>query len=470
MALNLSGLASGVDTDAIVTQLMAIERQKGTRLKLREGAIQGRDTALKDVRAKLEAVKTAAAALKAPELWAEVQDVTSSDVTRLTGSRTGAITPGIYTLEVQSLAVTEKRSFAFSPQTDASLTLSQAGKPDVLISLPAGGGTVSDAAAAINASADAYATAAVIDGKLVLTSKQSGAAGAFTLTGTSATGSPVAEEIASHKPGADASYTVDGQAKTSPTNAPADAVAGMTLSLKAVTTGAVTLTVGEPRHDVTAVKEKVKAFVEAYNTAISTVQAKTGEKRVQNPTTMSEAGRGQLFGDRGLASIASALRAEVGAIVSGNPAALDQLSELGVSVPRSTGGASSADARLGKLVFDEAKLTSAMEVDPVGVQRLMGGLSGTDGFAQKLTAVLDRHIDTGVVDGVVTKGTLVTRLESTTSETRALRDQMSTLDRRLEAKEKRLRAQFSAMEAALNAAQTQQSWLSGQLAGLNSSR
>jgi flagellar capping protein FliD len=45
---------------------------------------------------------------------------------------------------------------------------------------------------------------------------------------------------------------------------------------------------------------------------------------------------------------------------------------------------------------------------------------------------------------------------------------MTRTDARLAAKEKRLKAQFAAMESALNASNAQMAWLQGQLAGLPS--
>ena len=45
---------------------------------------------------------------------------------------------------------------------------------------------------------------------------------------------------------------------------------------------------------------------------------------------------------------------------------------------------------------------------------------------------------------------------------------MTRMDTRLEAKEKRLKAQFAAMEAAMSNSQTQLAWLQGQLSGLPS--
>lgn len=462
--LSLSGVASGIDTASIVQQLMAIERQSSTRLKLRESAIQGREAGLKDVQAKLTALKTAANALKAPTLYGLVQDVASTDATKVTGTRTASVTPGTYDVTVQSLSVREQWTHSFSPNAQSgTITLSQAGQSDVVVNLAANA-TLSDAVAAINAQSAAFATAAAVAGKLVLTSKNGGAAGSFTVA--SDAGGSALLSGGTERAGADAQFTVNGVAKTSATNVATAAVPGLSIALKAPVATAVTLTVGEEKQDATKITAAFKGFVDAYNAVITTVQSKISEKRVENASTSSDAAKGQLFGDSALSGILSALRKEVSDIVAGNPGAMDQLSEIGITVPKTTGGASSADARLGKLVLDEGKLAAALEADALGVQRLMGGLTGTSGFADKITKLVDRHAETWTESGVTYKGTLVSRLEGATRETDALKDQMARLDLRLEAKEKRMKAQFAAMEKALGLAQTQQSWLSGQIAGL----
>ena len=91
MAVGLSGLASGVDTNAVVEQLMALERQKVTRHGFRQRSITAEQNALRDVQAKTGALRTAAHALKGGSIWNDVQRVTSSDrakvaVTRADGS------------------------------------------------------------------------------------------------------------------------------------------------------------------------------------------------------------------------------------------------------------------------------------------------------------------------------------------------------------------------------------------------
>src|ERR1700742_442338 len=85
----LAGVASGVDTNALVDQLMALERQSLTRLGYRQTAITGQQDALKEVASKLSALKTAARALASDATWAQNQAVESSDPARVAGARTG---------------------------------------------------------------------------------------------------------------------------------------------------------------------------------------------------------------------------------------------------------------------------------------------------------------------------------------------------------------------------------------------
>ena len=88
------------------------------------------------------------------------------------------------------------------------------------------------------------------------------------------------------------------------------------------------------------------------------------------------------------------------------------------------------------------------------MRRLLGG-AGTSAFAQDVETLAT---DLGkMLDG---------RIESAGVETRRIADDLTRTDTRLAAKEKRLKAQFAAMESALSASQTQMAWLQGQLAGL----
>ena len=88
-----------------------------------------------------------------------------------------------------------------------------------------------------------------------------------------------------------------------------------------------------------------------------------------------------------------------------------------------------------------------------GVSTLVG--AGVAGFAQDVEAMAGDAADM-----------LDDRLESADSLSRRLTQDLAKAETRLSAKEKRLTAKFAAMELGLQAAQTQQAWLQGQLAGL----
>ena len=107
-------------------------------------------------------------------------------------------------------------------------------------------------------------------------------------------------------------------------------------------------------------------------------------------------------------------------------------------------------------VLDEAKLTAALDSDPLGSR---AKLAGAGGLGDALDAILAPTLGS--------KGAISERLNSAAAETRRLGDNMLALDTRLERREERLRTQFSMMESALSRARSQSEWLSGQLAGLS---
>jgi flagellar hook-associated protein 2 len=64
-------------------------------------------------------------------------------------------------------------------------------------------------------------------------------------------------------------------------------------------------------------------------------------------------------------------------------------------------------------------------------------------------------------------GVITGRINSDSTSLNGLAKQVTATNARLDQTEKRLRAQFAAMETALQNSQSQQAWLTGQLAALN---
>src|SRR3954451_10927289 len=124
--INFGGLASGLDTNTIVDQLMAIERQPQTRLKLRQQQIDTRKSALSDVETRLKNLQVAAQGLKSPTLWLDTQSVDVNDSTKVAATRTGGAGTGGYSVTVAQLASASQRWVSYpasGPAGDDAITV-----------------------------------------------------------------------------------------------------------------------------------------------------------------------------------------------------------------------------------------------------------------------------------------------------------------------------------------------------------
>lgn len=438
--ISISGLGSSLDVESIIEGLMEVERAPRARLELQQSEVKARQTALQGILGKLEAVSGALEALRAPGLWDDVQTATSSAPQSVAAQLVGGAGPGGYQVEVTRLARAEQRTYAFTPSSEAS-QLTIGGETVDL----AAGASLADAVAAINSDSETGVFAVAVGGKLVLSSRQTGAAGSI-----SASGAAISEEAAKAKPGLDALYSIDGVAGSSASNVLAEAIPGVKLTLTAVTTGPVTIDVGEPAPDAEKVTAALKSFVGAYNAAVEAIQAKLNEEPVRSPGTVEEANRGVLFGDTALTGLLGRMREVLSE--SGLPAL-----GIGTGPPSASVSASSSSVR-GLLTIDEAKLGEALRSDPLAAREVVSGASG---FGAALGGVL------GVAVGP--SGGIAARIGAAGAEATRLRESMVQLGERLEMREGRLKAQFAAMEAALARSKAESEWLKGQLAGLSPS-
>ena len=460
--LGLSGLASGVDTSAIVEKLMAIESQSLTRIKLRQSQIQARDTGLRDVQSKLTALKSAATALKASSLWTSSQAAESSLPANVGVEAKGGAGIGASTIIVSRLANSTQRTYAFTPNAAAStLTVTPSGGSAITVAVAAGA-SADDVAAAINARSDlnVYAASIVPNPatptvkQLVLSSRETGAATNF--TATSSAGGQLSEVTANYRAGVDAQYKLNGSAtvKTSASNVVDNAIPGVRLTLKQVSTTAVTVNVTPPTTDTSAVKTALHTFVNAYNAVVGAVRDRTTEKAVPDATTTSDALKGQLFADSSLTALLGGLRRAVSDTVAANPTAADALADLGIT----TGAIGAGDsATSGTLTIDDAKLNALLTANPAGVRQLLGG-AGAAGIGDRFAALVDTQVGTGKV--------LDSRLASSATQQQTLAKSATDTQARLTQRETRLKAQFAAMESALLQSQSQQAWLTSQISSL----
>jgi flagellar hook-associated protein 2 len=473
--LSLSGIASGVDTASIVDQLMALERQSLTKYGYRKAAATGQQDALKEVASKLSTLKDAALALSADSTWAQKQTVESSDPTRVAVAMLAGAGIGGQSISVDRLASSAQRRFDFAPaafdgdgKTTGAGTLrlhyGTLGSPtgnDVTINIEAGW-TKQQIADAVNAKATGPAVAAVVkDGagveQLVLSARKTGKDSDFAFE---TTGGIMSEDGTFTRVTGDdlqAAYRIgSGAQQLSSSNIVENAIAGVRLTFKGVTTAPATVNVTEPALDRDAIKSKIKSFIDAYNAVVDTTRSKLTEARVRNPTSDFQAARGSLFGDSGMTSMLSRLRQDMAEVLPATAETqFNDLGDIGIAIPRAT-GTSSADAKAGKLVLDEAKLTAALDTDFTKVKDFLTTFSkDVETFVKAQTG------GTGIIDD---------RIKSGDRQSKRIQDQIDRATERLDAREKRLKAQFAAMEVALQNSQTQGAWLSGQIAGLSANK
>ena len=455
--LRLGGLSSGLDTEAIVSQLMALERQPRHRLERRQAAVQARQDALRDIATKLKTLKSAAQSLASAGTWAPTQTVTSTDAARVGARSVGSIAPGTYDVEVQQLATYASRTLTTTVRPNPSTveyTMTSTGTT-YTYNVPANA-TVDQIVSLINGDANAPVAARNYNGQLLLSAKASGAGGNFTVTTTNViTGESAAVT------GVDANFTVNGAAYTRSSNTVTDVVAGLELTLSGLTTAGtpVRVEVGQAEVDGAELAKRVKSFVDAYNAVVDATRSRTTEKRVTNPQTTVDARKGVLFGDSGLNNMLSQLRVAVMDPISvGNSLTMDEFAEIGVSTGVPTGGTSNPDAVKGRLVFDEAKFLKAYESDPSSVENLLRGSEFSPGLSARLDGVMQPFTEVGgMFDG---------RITASTSELTRLADQIKRMDERLSRKETYLRRQFTALETALSRLNSQSIEISSRLAGM----
>jgi flagellar hook-associated protein 2 len=464
----LTGIASGVDTSAIIDKLMDVERQTTTRLGLRKAAVSARQTGLSGVASKLSALKLAAQDLASASTWVATQTVSSTDEGKVSATKIGGAGIGGHSVQVDRLASSAQRGFKFNQSATAGSfdiyygdNPAAAGATKVTINVPANA-TAQDVADAINGKGTAPAYATVLtdptsgEERLVLSARKTGGSSAFSVD-QSGLAAAMTEDSAYGRQDAallNSSYRLDGSATVlhSETNVVENAIPGVRLTFKAVTTiEPATVTVSPPGVDPEMVKTKAQAFVDAYNNLVGDVRDKITEKTVRDAANADDAAKGQLFGDTGLTTVLSQLRSMMGGKLAGLTG-VDDLGDIGIGEPKSDGTVSQ-DAKDGKLVLDGDKLIAAMGTDAGKVREFFTG------FSAKMTTYARSQTGGG-------KGVLDGRGAASAGELTSLQDQIDRANDRMTATEARLKTQFAAMESSLLQIQTQSSWLSGQLAQL----
>jgi flagellar hook-associated protein 2 len=445
--INITGLASGLNTNEIINALMAVERRPVAQLTNQQSVLQAQQTQLKQIQTSLQQLSFSAADLASPALFETSQGVTSSNPSQITALSTKGAGIGGYEVNVTQLANSAQRTFTFTSPASAD-TLTIDGHE---ISVKAGA-SIQEVVNAINSSSTATVYAAALEeGTVVLSNRTTGNTGEGFIALSDA-GGTLSEVAGKAKQGKNAEYTVDGVAGTSSSNTVKNAIAGVTLNFGGLSTvsGPVTINVGAPGASVSAITAQVESFVKLYNSAIGSIHNQLTTKPPENPQTVGELGTGTLFGDSDLGNLLDSMRQTVYTSVEGLPVGMASLADIGVSTGTATGGAIPSQGSVqGELKLDTTKLSEAIQNNPTGVEEML----------QKWSHGFQQRVNVDAEPG----GTLDTRITGDTTSAAQLGAHITAMNEMLEVRQKSLQQQFVAMEAAMSQIQAQQSWLTGQI-------
>ena len=453
---NIGGMASGLDTNSIVTQLVALRKQPAVLLDSQISKIDARKNGLQGISNMLTSLKAAATALSATTLWDSSQTVAVSDSNILSATRSALTAPGGYSINVASLARAEQK------RTASSFTA--AGSDDVLhIAVGSGdtkdvaitsGDSLDSIAGKINAVAGIGAYASVVNNRLYLSGKSTGASNTISLTSDAALASDMGMTISSSA--ASASYTVNGGAvQASDSNTVKDAVAGLAITLKQ--TGTSTLSIGDAQASADGVADKLQAFVDAYNAATKPIKNIVSQQPVAKPTTQSEINAGALFNNSTLQGSLNNLRGWSSHSVGSS----SMLSSLGIAPPAAGSTIATGPPQL---AFDRQKFLDAYAADPSKIKDMVSKYTN-DASTEGLSQWAGRQVD--ALNG--TSGSIALEITGQGSQKKLLQDRQTRINDRAAIYETNLRRQYTHLETALSALNSQTGQLTGQINAMNKS-
>ncbi|GAA4873823.1 flagellar hook-associated protein 2 [Paenibacillus vulneris] len=475
MVQRISGFASGMDIDQIVSNIMTAKRVPLDKLKQKQQTLQWQRENFRDINLKLvEFRKKTFDNSLAGSFQAQKSTVTG-DTNAVTAKASSQATSGSVSIEVTELAKTASVSSTTAlvdgsnkPFT-ASTTLTAAGISGTKITINGSeikfdtDETIGSLVTKINQNKAANASAYYdeVTGKLSITSKVSGKINGDGKIALGGDGNFSAKfDLTNVTVGDDAKLKINGIETTRPTNS--FNVNGIDITLNAKTTSPSVITTSV---DTDQVIEKIKSFISDYNDLLSTLNTKVKEKHDRNFTPLTDdqkkamkddevekweekAKTGLLYNDSILNDAISKLRSNISSVVmvNGEKAILDQ---IGITTGQWFEG--------GKLILkDESKLREAIEKEPDKVAALI--TSKNKGMYDDLKKTLDSLTERAGTSFVATSKDAVLKEESTIGrQLKRLNNDILNQTRLLNDMETRYYKQFTAMETAMNKFQSQSS-------------
>ena len=467
--------AGSIDVNALVKQLMIVERQPLTALTTKEASYQSKLSALGLLKSNVSNFQAALQGLSSSSSSSFLAfKATSSDATIFSASANSTAVAGTYSLEIsklakaQNLAATGQVSQAaaigvgtitFDFGTITGGTLNTSGKYD----LPGGAlatsfdsngtgpknvvidgtnNTLEGIRDAINAAKIGVTASIINDGsatpyRLVLSSDSTGKSNSIKI---SVAGDAALANLLDHDPttatqnlsetttAQNAEFKLNGVAISKTSNTVTDAIQGVSLTLNKETVTPATLTVAR---DTAGVSDKVASFVKAYNELYSALKNSSAYKS-----------KSALEGDSTIRSFMTDLRGIASAAVGGGTIA--NFYEVGITFTST-----------GTMQLDSAKLSSAMSTDFNDVANLFNSATG---YATQF--------DQWATNALTVGGTFDSKTSSINQAITSIGTRKEALERQMTLIEQRYTQQFSSLNVLLGKMNQTSAYIAQQLTKL----
>lgn len=491
--ISFSGLASGLDSKAIIEQLVALERIPIQQIEQQKGVVQKKLDLVGTLSDLVKGLQEKASALATTNAFFEFTTSVSQagivDVSASSGAAAGS-----HTIDVVSTAVTDRWAFdgVADPTTDLATADGQTisftvnGSDYVVTLADQTASSLDEIAVAILDVAGADVSTSVVNVgtelspsyQLVMTSNNSGeefrisnlTSGVAGLTLASPTGNNITV-------GQNAEAVIDGLTIQRSDNDFSDVIAGVGIDLLAPSlNGTVTFTV-DP--DKEGIKAKIGELVDAYNEVVDFLNA-------QNTYSEEAGAGGELFGDSLLSSVKRQIEGALfnvdPAVVQADTEGYSTLSLVGITRD-DAGRLSVNDAVFDEKANENLALLADLFVDTDGFDN-GGAAANTPGYyvdqtldsglADKLSRVIDQMYDS--YDGpinpstgtpIAIKGLFDLKRDTLNESIERFNDQIEAKERRLDSFEENLVKRFAALEELMGQLNAQGAAVSTALAGLS---
>lgn len=478
--MRISGLASGMDTDTMVKQLMAVARVPLDTVNQKKQTLEWQRESYREINSKIVDFRNNKLSNYRLTQTLNTQKATvSGDTNALKATATSSANGISMSVVVDRLAtktgienkLTAKDSSRVTNTTklgllvnsggsDLSLTINEGTENESIIKFSSED-TIATAVGKINSSGKATAVFDEVTGQLSITAKEYGTKkDQFKLTGTFMNffeGKPLVD-------GQKSKVFINGQATAMEFDSNSINVNGvqMNLTAKSDFNNPSIITIEQ---DSSSVVETVKAFVQQYNDLLSLLNSKTNEEKYRDYAPLTDAQKeemsedeiekwteksksGLLKNDSILKSAVSSMRSEITSYLKASNGL--SLTDLGITTGQYNEG--------GKLYLNEEKLKTAVQSNPSGVAELFQGSAtdtSVDGLFDKLYTSLGNtlskisdkagtnKLSTDVTASFNTQNSMYRQLTAYEKQILSLTDRMTNL-------EERYYKQFTAMETALS--------------------